>query len=243
MSIKAVIFDLDDTLYNFDTLHREAHEALRKASEELLGIPGDVFMKSFTDSYREVAAKLTETAGEEKGVVIGSSHSRTMRLQYTLEKLGLPLYPNVMKLYDVYWGYILDRSREYREPYIEEAMKEIRRRGMKIGVGTNMTIHIQYEKIERMGLGEYIDFMVTSDETIYDKPDPRFFREVVRKAGCLPEECVFVGDNKAFDYRGARDCGLHGIWYNAKNKPVSENDIVIMDHTELIPMIERLEKE
>ena len=180
---------------------------------------------------------------EPDKVDVAAVHSRTLRLSYTLNTLGLPLFPHVLELYDLYWDYILEHMR--REPHIEEVMQELKKRGIKIGIGTNMTARMQYRKLYELGLGPYLDFVTTSDESIFDKPDERFFQLVVRKAGCLPEECLFVGDNYRFDYGGAVKAGLNGLWYNRLEKPwnrVTEeekaeairNDVMITDHREVL---------
>ena len=143
-TIKAVIFDLDDTLYDFDTVHKEATKKLNQKAYELLGVDPALFDRIYHDAFRGVMQRMGTT------VETGSSHSRTLRLQYTLEELGKPIFPNVLLLYDVYWGYILDHMQP--EPYIEEALSYLQDKGYTIGCGTNMTAHIQYQKIERLEL-------------------------------------------------------------------------------------------
>ncbi len=228
--IKTVIFDLDDTLYGFWDLSLEAMDKMVKRAEELTGIPAAEFRPVYEDSFRSIMDEL------DPGKLMGTGHSRTLRLQHTLEHFGRSPFPAVLELYDVYWDYMLDNMK--REPHIEETMQAIKARGLAIGIGTNMTAHIQYRKIERLGLGKYIDFMVTSDEAVYDKPDPRFFRLAVKKAGCLPEECLFVGDNKAFDYEGPLACGLKARWYNVNGAAQNPGDKAIHDHLELLQAID-----
>ena len=203
------------------------------------------FGEVFGTAYRAVGDRMPEDilALEPDKVDVAAVHSRTLRLSYTLNTLGLPLFPHVLELYDLYWNYILKHMR--REPHIEEVMQELKKRGIKIGIGTNMTARMQYRKLYELGLGPYLDFVTTSDESIFDKPDERFFQLVVRKAGCLPEECLFVGDNYRFDYGGAVKAGLNGLWYNRLEKPwnrVTEeekaeairNDVMITDHREVL---------
>ena len=115
-TIKAVIFDLDDTLYDFDTVHKEATKKLNQKAYELLGVDPALFDRIYHDAFRGVMQRMGTT------VETGSSHSRTLRLQYTLEELGKPIFPNVLLLYDVYWGYILDHMQP--EPYIKETVWE-----------------------------------------------------------------------------------------------------------------------
>ena len=76
-----------------------------------------------------------------------------------------------------------------------------------------MTAYIQYKKLEKLGVLKYLDFIVTSEEAGEEKPTPRFFELCVKKAGCKPEECVFIGDSLKKDVIGPTEYGLEGTWY------------------------------
>ena len=243
--IKCVIYDLDDTLYDFKEVNEPAFALMCEEAERRFGISAKQFGDVFSTAYRAVGDRMPEEilALAHDKVDISSVHSRTLRLSYTLNTLGLPLFPHVLDLYDIYWNYILDHMK--KEPYVEEVMQELKRRGIRIGIGTNMTARMQYRKINQLGLGSYVDFVMTSDESIFDKPDPRFFQLVIRKAGCLSEECLFVGDNYVYDYGGAVGSGMNGLWYNRLEKPwnhVSDEmkqeairkNAMILDHRQIL---------
>ena len=66
---------------------------------------------------------------------------------------------------------------------------------------------VQYRKLEQLGLLQYCDFVVTSEESNADKPDSRFYSMCLKKAKCEPFECIYVGDNYWKDYRGSMDAG------------------------------------
>ena len=80
---------------------------------------------------------------------------------------------------------------------------------------------MQYKKLEKIGALSWLDFLVTSEEAGAEKPTPRFFELCVKKAGCRPEECVFIGDSVKKDVAGSSEYGLAGTWYNPSGK-VSE---------------------
>ncbi len=64
--------------------------------------------------------------------------------------------------------------------------------------------------------------MVTSEEAGAEKPDVRLFALCAEKAGCTAEECVFVGDNLKKDVAGAKNAGMHPVWFCPdKEKAVS----------------------
>ena len=66
-------------------------------------------------------------------------------------------------------------------------MKELKKRKIRIGIGTDMTAYVQYRKLEAIGVTSYIDFIVTSEEAGAEKPHYHFLisvwkkREFVRK--------------------------------------------------------------
>ena len=80
-----------------------------------------------------------------------------------------------------------------------------------------------------------------------EKPHPEFMALCIRKAGCAPEECVFVGDTFKKDVIGAMNAGMHAVWYNAKKKALPEDaDLAgrsyqeIRHFDELVPYIKSL---
>ena len=101
-------------------------------------------------------------------------------------------------------------------------MKELKKRKIRIGIGTDMTAYVQYRKLEAIGVTSYIDFIVTSEEAGVEKPHYHFFDICVEKAGVRPEECAFIGDNYKKDVEGAWNSGLRGIWYTQEKEPDME---------------------
>ena len=84
-------------------------------------------------------------------------------------------------------------------PGLLEFLQILKSRQIRIGIGTDMTASIQYKKLRKLGLAPFIDFIVTSQEAGVEKPHPHFFDVCLEKAGCLPEECAFIGDNRKKD--------------------------------------------
>ena len=249
--IKCVIFDLDDTLYDFNEVNTPAFALMCEEAERRFGIPAEDFSNTFGTAYRAVGDRIADDikALESPKVDVAAVHSRTLRLSYTLNTLGLPLFPHVLELYDIYWEYILEHMKP--EPHIHETMQALKDRGLKVGLGTNMTARMQYRKVYQLGLGPFMDFVVTSDESIFDKPDPRFFQMVLKKAGCKPEECLFVGDNYKYDVGGATRAGFHTLWYNRIEKPWNkvsdeqkqeaiEKGLMITDHAQILGKIDEI---
>ena len=200
--IKAVIFDLDNTLYNFDAANEFGIRALAAYTEPVFGWD----YPRMKNLYEESREKLTERMGD-----VGSAHNRLLRFQNLLEEKKLPLHPHALEMAKAYWRGVLDNMEP--SPGAREIMEELRRMGIRIGLGTDMTAYMQYEKLIRLGLMEYMDFIVSSEEAGTDKPGNAFFMLCARKAGCLPGECLFIGDNIVRDYGGAAAAGMQARWF------------------------------
>jgi putative hydrolase of the HAD superfamily len=68
------------------------------------------------------------------------------------------------------------------------------------------------DALERVGIRDYFSHLLTGDELGFQKPDSRFFLQVVSCLGLQPEECVSIGDNCGSDIRPASKIGLKTVW-------------------------------
>ncbi len=203
--IKAVVFDLDNTLYNYNGADEAAKVELCRYAEQRFGLSPDETMKLHREIMDEQMEELGRTA---------ASHSRMIRCQRMLERLEKPLFPHAQAMCRIYWETLFDHMEI--EQGAAELLRALSLYGIKVGVGTNMTAWVQFEKINRLKLGPYISSMVTSEEAGAEKPDLKFFLYVLKKMGCLPEECLFIGDDPRLDYLGAKAAGLKAAWYTRR---------------------------
>jgi FMN phosphatase YigB (HAD superfamily) len=71
----------------------------------------------------------------------------------------------------------------------------------------------QQTKISVSGIGEFVDFMMTSEFVGMAKPDSRFFALALEKAGCIAQEAVYLGDTWHTDVEGGMGAGIVSYWY------------------------------
>ncbi|MBQ6385984.1 MAG: HAD family hydrolase [Lachnospiraceae bacterium] len=204
--IRTVIFDIDGTLYDFYTADAAAIEAAARYAEEELGVPAEAFLSD----WKTVYADFMKEAGQ-----VAAVHNRVIRAERILEKRGLPLCPHVLRISRLYWNTLLDGM--VIEDGIADFMAALKEKGIRIGIGSNMTAYIQFIKLERLDLLKYVDFVVTSEEAVYEKPRREFFEFCARKAGCGAEECVFIGDNPEADIAGAAGAGMKAVLYGGES--------------------------
>lgn len=220
--VKAVIFDVDNTLYSYTKAHAAAFTALKGYAKEKLGISS----QDFECLHRNTEMELKEYMGN-----VSAMHNRLIRYQNMLEKKSLPLYPHVLEMDRIYWDTLLEASAP--SDGASETMQALKKQGFRIGIGTDMTARMQFRKLTRLGLLPYVDFLVSSEEAGAEKPDPKFFALCVKKAGCKKEECLFVGDSLAKDVQGALRAGLKAVWYCPDGKEPGADILKITNMAQL----------
>jgi putative hydrolase of the HAD superfamily len=90
------------------------------------------------------------------------------------------------------------------------ALAELRSRGVSVVAVSNWDCSL-HEVLDRVGLGEYLDAVVTSAAVGAAKPDARIFAAALAAAGCTAAEAVHVGDSREHDVDGARTAGIRAL--------------------------------
>lgn len=215
--IKAVIFDIDGTIYSYVENDKVAVKKLCEYAENVLKVEE----KEFRTAYKE-ARRIVK---EERLADGGSRHSKVLFFQTALELLGKNPFSYVLEMYDIYWNTFLVNMQPFEG--VVEFIKKLHRAGKKIALCTDMTAHIQYRKIRRLGLENFIDAMVSSEETGLDKPARVMFELTLKKLNVAAAETAYFGDSLERDVIGAANCGIKAFLYSGerfseKNIPCTE---------------------
>ena len=96
-------------------------------------------------------------------------------------------------------------------PDAEKVLKYLCDNGYKIGVIENQSLGTA-ERLEKWGLGRYIDVVAASAELGFAKPDERIFQYALEQAECAAENAVMVGDRLDNDIYPAKKLGLKTVW-------------------------------
>ncbi len=202
MSIRAAIFDLDHTLYNFMDCHERADLAIAGYVKEHFAMEEAAYQKKLAWAMRHTEEKI--------GVQNASTHSRTLRYQTFLESIGESVFEHAYVMRNLYWDTFYQYIRV--EPIVINVLEKLREKGILIGIATDMTCDVQLEKIRILGIRDRIDFLVTSEEAGEEKPGSRILDLCVTKAGVEREKCVFVGDHPRKDVVGPMEYGMQAVW-------------------------------
>ena len=206
--IKAVIFDIDNTMYDYDACNEIAIQTLKEYCMSAFSICEETFYETFT--------KAQETIKRRTGSDCAANHNRLIRFQCMLDFLHVPFSSYALKMYHVYWDTLIDVMKP--EPGLMDLIKTLQKKQISIGIGSDMTAYIQYKKLEKLGVLDAVSQMTTSEETGVEKPAAHFFEVCTEKMKCRPEEIVFIGDSLRKDVQGACQYGMHGVWYHPKGQ-------------------------
>ena len=119
-------------------------------------------------------------------------------------------------------------------------LKELKKRGLLVGVITNGPSYLQNHKMDESGLREYCDIVVVSGDLGVHKPDKRIFELTAERLGLKCEECVYVGDHPINDIQGALSSGMSAIrmnWGWFKDKDLRSDVPVIDDIIDVLKYI------
>ncbi|MEZ5100440.1 MAG: HAD family hydrolase [Thermoleophilia bacterium] len=202
--LRAVVFDLDDTLADLSGAERLAWASVSRVIEEL--VP-EVDIAAFRARYVEVAD------GHYERFVAGEIDFRG----YRYERLEDALAPWRPLDDDLFLAYSVEKRRIIEElwPVIDAAptLDLLRARGLRIGVLTNGPSAMQRRKLEVIGLAGHVDAVAISEEIGVGKPDPAAYAHALAALGVEAPETAMVGDSLVNDVEGALAAGLGGaVW-------------------------------
>jgi putative hydrolase of the HAD superfamily len=217
--IKAVLFDLDDTLYDHRFSSRKGLERLKNNFECFREIPLDELEKEHLKLLNEIhlskvlAGLCTiEEAREERYRRLFSTYG---------VKADTQLIEEARLLYSTAY-----RGNQRAVPGAIELLQRLKT-NFKIAVISNNFGVEQKSKIDVCGFGKYLDAVVTSVEVGFTKPSPEIFLLALEKLKCSRDEAVMIGDSWESDIIGARNAGIRAIWFNRYGNESPEPSSVV----------------
>jgi putative hydrolase of the HAD superfamily len=190
-----IFFDLDDTLVDHSS-------AMTQASAHLHAhLARDDDLASFRTRWLRASELIYPR------YVAGEIDRHTMRRERARQVLGPLTDAQADALFDVYFSRYQACWRAFDD--VQPALDALR--GERLGVITNGAVVEQNAKLDRLGLRERFEVVITSEGEGVGKPDPRIFQRACAHAGQAPMHVVHVGDHPLLDANGARDAGLVGV--------------------------------
>jgi len=222
VAIDWVFLDLDNTLWDFDGNAEEALKVLYERHN--LAFHTNFKVDQFISLYKDV--NQAYWAKYEKGEV-DKETLRTKRFTDTFDLMGLPhaLQP------DNVWKEYLDICPLMTRlmPNALESL-EILSKQFKIGILTNGFEETQRIKLRESGIGQFVDFIQSSERVGIAKPSKNFFNLALNTVNCLNSNAVYIGDNFKTDVLGGLNAGIRTYWYKIdSHSMLNENEIEKFD--------------
>ena len=220
--IKAVIFDLDNTLIDFMRMKKLSCDAAISAMIDAgLNVKKE---KAVTELFR-----LYDKYGlEEKTIFQKFLKKLTKKINYEILAGGIVAYRRVRT------GFL--------EPYphVSEVLFELKQRGIKLAIVSDAPRLKAWIRLVSMKINPFFDVVVTFDDTKEMKPSTKPFLDAFEKLKLKPHECLMVGDRPERDIKGAKKLGMitcFAKYGNPKGKGAGA-DYEINDIKELLEIVE-----
>jgi putative hydrolase of the HAD superfamily len=197
--LKAVVFDMDDTLYL-------EHDYVLSGFRHIAGLiatdarrsPEDIFtfLKASTTKHQHRGHNLDLLFEEYPGLGCAWDVSRLVE-EYRCHNPTISLLPGVPSM-----------------------LSDLRDAGAHLAVITDGASQSQHRKVKALQLARHVDMVIVTDDygMEYRKPHPYAYLRVPEKFGCEPGACVYIGDNPAKDFLAPRVLGWDTVRIRLPNQ-------------------------
>lgn len=206
MTVRAVLFDLDDTLVAFDAVtdqswhqvcldyHRAGHQVDPGVLAARIKDSSDWYWGD-DDRHRWGRANILEARRE-----IVSRAFAAMDLPKA-DAIALADHYSSVRLKNMY---LLEG--------VHPTLGRLQHTGHSLALVTNGDGAGQRDKIARFGLADYFSAILIEGELGIGKPDPRVYETALARLGAAPSQALMVGDNLAWDVEAPQKAGIAAVW-------------------------------
>jgi HAD superfamily hydrolase (TIGR02253 family) len=219
--IKAVLFDLDNTLIDFMKMKKHSCSA---AIDAMIGAGLDVDHRKAT----KVLFELYDKYGLEEGTIFQKFLKKLKgKVNYRILANGIVAYRRVRTGFlDAY-------------PNVDYVLLKLKKRGIKIGIVTDAPKLKAWIRLASIKLSNYFDVVVTFEDTKRLKPSKLPFKAALRKLKLKASECLMIGDWPERDIKGAKAIGMQTCFAKYGNPKIKKTnaDYEISDIKKLLDIV------
>ena len=221
MRYRGILFDADETLFDFQAGNRNAVNALM-----------DEIGYRHPDRYDQYEAENQACWAELEQGRLTQDALRTERFRRFYARYGIDRDP----FRDGNRFAQLLGMQSILLPHAEAVVRTIAR-ARPVWILTNGITSVQKSRMARSPLRDAISGLVISQEVGVSKPDPRLFEYALERMGVARGEALMIGDGVNSDIRGANNAGIDACWYNPRGVALPEGvhaEYVISDIRECV---------
>lgn len=237
MQVKAVLFDLFDTLLLLEEDEAYYEPCMRRLHDFLVRNRIGASFEDFKRVYFEVRDELYTDTAES----LEEPHFN-VRISRVLQRFGYD--------FDVSNSIVVGATTAFADEFIrhvrldDDALDVLRKLSerYKLGLVSNFAIpECVWKLLDKFGLRELFDAVLISAEINMRKPGPEIFERALEMLGVNASEAVVVGDTLGLDVKGAKNAGIKAIL--VERRPTEEiagakPDRVIRSLQELLVLLE-----
>lgn len=240
-----IIFDYGHTL-----LHEPDYDPLRGEKtlfEHIKSNPSNYTAEQVNDFSQRIFEEIAPVR-RDLGYEL---HERQFQ-RFVYEYLGIELSVTLDEAENIFWDAM---SPGALMPGADKMLDYLNARGIRTGVISNIAFSgdALRRRLDRLLPNNRFEFVITSSEYMFRKPNRLIFDLALRKAG-LPADAVwYCGDNPVADVAGASQVGIFPVWYDndidcpyrdRENEPVPTCEhLHIGDWSEMISVLEKMHNE
>ncbi len=210
--IKAVLFDLDDTLYDYELAHQESLKAVFLSISKITWTPIDMVWLLYEIAEKNLKRQL---------VGLSASHNRDLYFQKIFELFNSDIKnkispEHIISLFQIYWDVFFKSIK--KDKFSIKVLKFLKDNWIKIWIVSDSQTYVQLKKMQILWISEYVDVLVTSEEAGIEKPHQTPFLLAMHKLWVLANSSIMIWDSIKRDIDWAQALWIIWIWINRHNK-------------------------
>lgn len=225
--IRAVIFDLDNTLVDFIAMKQASVEAA------VLAMIDAGLKISHEEAKRKIYKVYDEEGIEDQKVFDKFLTKEFGGIDYKIHAAGIVGYRRAREAALVLY------------PHVRLALMELVKQGLKLAVVTDAPRLQAWLRLCQLNLHHMFHVVITFEDTDKRKPDPAPFQKALQELDVKPGEAIMVGDWAERDIAGAQSLGMTTVFARYGDKFDTHNsgaDYEITDILELLEIVDKLKK-
>lgn len=216
MNIKHIFFDLDHTLWDFETNSNKTFEFIFKKNSI------NVNFINFKEIYKPINQRYWKLYRDN---LVTKEELRYQRLKEAFNELNFYTDDYLINLLAEEYIEYLPTNKTLFEGAIE--ILDYLQPNYQMHIITNGFEEVQHKKLESSKMLPYFNNIITSEKVGAKKPNPKIFHYALEISGAKSEESIMIGDNFEADILGAKSVGMHTVFCEFNGDVASEKVLTI----------------
>lgn len=203
MTIRAVLFDLDNTL-----THRD--QSILAYSQHLANTYQQQLQQVEIGQIQSIIRRIDNGGYPKKELLTHPSIAASVAyaLQQELNWNSLPDFEELTQFWFQQFG-----LSAVAMPGANHLLAELKQQGYKLAVVSNGGHATRLTILQGLGFSHYFDQIISSELVGISKPNPEIFLHTSRQLDVAPQNCLFIGDHPVNDIQGATEAGMQALWF------------------------------